>query len=330
MSQGVPKTRAEVKDLQRLRQLFLEAPGRQGLEDYWQDESLLSLYDATYARRIGWKWEAVLAELESRGWQIPANIRRWLDWGCGSGIAAETLIQFAAGSLPDEIVVSDRSRKAMQFSSQKLAPMVPNCKVTTCLPENAITNQKDLVLISHVLTELPQSGLETLMSRIMHAGVIVWVEPGTPFCSQRLLEVRARLKDTFAIVAPCPHQKSCPLETREGDWCHFFAPPPPIVFQDSFWATFAKEMNIDLRSLPVSFLVLQNNATTGKLPSGLSQCKRLIARPRFLKGHAKAMFCNSQGNATIEDLPQKKFKREFKEWERDCFFVQLTSDQDSD
>ena len=330
MSQGVPKTRAEVKDLQRLRQLFLDAPGRQGLEDYWQDESLLSLYDATYARRIGWKWQAVLAELENRDWTIPRNIRRWLDWGCGSGIASETLIEFVGATLPEEMVFSDRSKKAMHFASQKLASMTSGCRLTTSPPENALATQNDLLLISHVLTELTQSEMDALVNKISHAGVIVWVEPGTPFCSQRLIEVRARLKDKFSIVAPCPQQKSCPLETREGDWCHFFAPPPPIIFQDSFWTTFAKEMNIDLRSLPVSFLVLENNAIAEPMTSKESHRKRLIARPRFLKGHAKAMFCNSNGEATVEDLPQKRFKHEFKKWERDCFFVQLTNDQDSD
>lgn len=329
MSQGVPKTRAEVKDLQRLRQLFLDAPTRQGLEDYWQDESLLALYDATYARRIGWKWEAVLSELESRDWKIPTNIRRWLDWGCGTGIASETWVRFAETALPDEIVFCDRSRKAMTFASQKLSLIVPECNLKTCPPEQATTGRDDLILISHVLTELSQVELDLLVKRISQAGVIVWVEPGTPFCSQRLVEVRSFLKDEFKIIGPCPHSNGCPLESRAGDWCHFFAPPPPEIFQDSFWANFAKEMNIDLRSLPVSFLVLQNKATADLETINSTPSKRLIARPRFLKGHAKAMFCNSTGMLTQEDLPQKKFKREFKEWEKDCFFVQLTNDQDS-
>ena len=70
--------------LQRLRRTFLEAP--LAATDYWQSESDLASYDATFAQRIGWKWDYVLLELQRRGWSPPEG--GLLDWGCGSGIAS--------------------------------------------------------------------------------------------------------------------------------------------------------------------------------------------------------------------------------------------------
>ncbi|MBP9903596.1 MAG: hypothetical protein KBH45_19240, partial [Verrucomicrobia bacterium] len=51
--------------LGRLRSEFLA--GATSGRDYWQSESDLASYDATFAQRIGWKWDYVLAELTRRG-----------------------------------------------------------------------------------------------------------------------------------------------------------------------------------------------------------------------------------------------------------------------
>lgn len=329
MSQGLPKTRAEVKDLQRLRQLFLDAPGRDGVADYWSDESLIALYDSTYARRIAWKWNAVLEELTGRNWQFPAPLRRWVDWGCGSGVATETVLGFAQDCPPTEILLSDRSLRARAYATKKLEKATSgSIRISHESPEKTQFTENDAVFISHVLTELNADQLNRLITQLKNAGTILWVEPGTPHCSQKLALVRDALLETYDIIAPCPHTSRCPLGNSSADWCHFFAQPPTEVFHDSFWSSFSKELNIDLRSLPVSFLVLQNKQF------GLQQQKnthdRILARPRFYKGHAKALVCTHDGLAETRQLAQRKFKSEFKDWEKNCFFAELTNDQDSD
>jgi ribosomal protein RSM22 (predicted rRNA methylase) len=327
MSQGLSKTRAEVKDLQRLRQLFLEAPARDGLADYWADETLLSLYDTTFARRIGWKWDAVLSELAARRWKIPSNITRWVDWGCGSGIAGEVLISCRHDELPESVVFSDRSLKARLFASKKASGITPQTpKITHESPELLKCSGEDLILVSHVLNELKTEQLNSLLEQVKKAGCLLWVEPGTPHCSKKLSEIRDELLNTFDAVAPCPHQLACPLRGAEGDWCHFFAQPPPQVFQDAFWATFSKEFSIDLRSLPVSFLVMQKKGLQPCNPSGSD---RIIARPRFYKGFAKMLTCGAGGKAQLLQLQQRNHKAEFKIWEKDCFFAEITNAQDS-
>src|SRR6266498_988576 len=74
--------------LDRLRETFLA--GRPTGAAYWQSMGDLANYDFTYAQRIGWKWDAVLRELQCRGWLPPAA--PLLDWGCGSGVASRCVL----------------------------------------------------------------------------------------------------------------------------------------------------------------------------------------------------------------------------------------------
>ena len=58
-------TALDWKTLDRLREGFLSGSAAKG--PYWKSRDDLAHYDATYAERIGWKWDAVLAELRARG-----------------------------------------------------------------------------------------------------------------------------------------------------------------------------------------------------------------------------------------------------------------------
>ena len=335
MSQGVSKTRAEVKELEKLRQLFLDAPKNSGLADYWQDPELLELYDRTFARRIGWKWSSVVTELSQRLWSPPQTISRWVDWGCGTGVASEVVLESFKDNLPKEILVTDRSAKARRFAQKKAAIRAPSLTSLECAPQELHVSRTDLVLISHVLTELNPEQLQDLTQLLTSAGALIWIEPGTPFCSRRLVQVRKELSQHFHIVAPCPHQGTCGAEDSQKDWCHMFAAPPTEVFHNPDWARFSKTMNIDLRSLPTSFLVLEHKSLRGPVVSPhpaehvqISK-QRMIARPRFYKGHARFLLCNDSGLKEAS-LGEKQHKKDFKQWQRDSFFVEFTNVQDFD
>ena len=73
-------------------------------------------------------------------------------------------------------------------------------------------------------------------------------------------------------------------------WCHHFAPTPPDVFTDGNWARFAKLSGVDLRSLPLSFVVLDKRPQQS--PPG---AVRVIGRPRVYKAHALVLGCDSSG-----------------------------------
>src|SRR5882672_3190583 len=95
--------------LDEMRAAFLS--GTAGAADYWKNESQLAAYDVTFAQRIGWKWDYVLAELARRGWSPPRG--ELLDWGCGSGIAGRAFLDHFGVGAVTSLRVWDRSSLAV-------------------------------------------------------------------------------------------------------------------------------------------------------------------------------------------------------------------------
>jgi ribosomal protein RSM22 (predicted rRNA methylase) len=80
----------------------------------------------------------------------------------------------------------------------------------------------DLVIASYVAAELTTPAIADLFARAWDKteGVLLVVEPGTPEGYRRILAIRDALVATGAtVVAPCPHEGTCPLQAP--DWCHF-------------------------------------------------------------------------------------------------------------
>jgi hypothetical protein len=242
--------------LDRLREQFLRgAPG-----DYWRSPADLANYDFTFAQRIGWKWDAVLAELDRLGWRPPPG--PVLDWGCGSGIAGRRVSEHF-GLTPRRVF--DRSALAMEFAGGERWRGEP----------------PGVLVLSHVLNELREPP-----AIIEQAEAVLWVEPGTFADSRALIAAREKLRDQFHIVAPCTHRAPCGI--TGSDWCHFFAEPPKGTLADPNWVRFAQRAGIDLRSLPYSYLVLDRRPVA-------HDGARVIGEPRRYKGYAKVLLCDATG-----------------------------------
>jgi ribosomal protein RSM22 (predicted rRNA methylase) len=276
--------------LERLRRAFLE--GTAGAADYWESESDLASYDATFAQRIGWKWDYVLSEIRQRGWTPqPGDL---VDWGCGSGIAHRAFLDHFGTGLTSRLWLADRSPLAVNYAIRRATTKFPALRVEAASADalksvGAGAN----VLISHLITELPPARLEEIIEGISAAQSLIWVEPGTYEASRMLIGVRERLLGTFRVVAPCTHEGPCGLlaDANHRHWCHHFADPPPGVFIDGEWARFANLAGIDLRSLPLSFLVLDRRPPPA-LPSGAG---RILGKPRVYKAHALLLGCDESG-----------------------------------
>jgi hypothetical protein len=270
--------------LARLRQSFLA--GTAGVADYWQQESDLAGYDATFAQRIGWKWDFVLGQLLHLGWKPPAG--ELLDWGCGSGVAARAFLDhFGAGAV-GRVRFWDRSTMAMAFAARRASEKYPGLSVHT-----GEVAAPAIVLLSHVLSELVPEQTEILLQALRPATAVVWVEPGNYESSLALIAIRERWRDHFQLVAPCPHQSMCGILAPGNDlhWCHFFAEPPPGVASDPFWGQFARVSGVDMRSLPVSYLVLDQRPVA-PLPTG---AMRVLGRPRIAKPYVRILGCDRHG-----------------------------------
>ncbi|WP_414661487.1 small ribosomal subunit Rsm22 family protein [Horticoccus sp. 23ND18S-11] len=298
--------------LERLRGRFLSNAAAAG--PYWESADDLANYDYTYGERIGWKWDHVLRELRLRNWRPRA--RTVFDWGCGSGVAARRVIAGFGPENFDALTVWDHSPLACDYAAATAQQAFPALTLTQATPGLlAAPTPIGLLVVSHVLNELPPDALAALQALIARADAVLWVEPGTHVVSRQLSALRDDLRATFQIVAPCTHANPCPVLTpgNERHWCHFFAPPPPEIFADSNWVKFGQRAGIDLRSLPYCFIAAERDDAGGTpaLP-GLS---RVIGRVEHYKPYARWLNCDASGLVELE-LPKRADSALFKQLER--------------
>jgi hypothetical protein len=279
----------------RARFLATEDPDTTGTPaEYWSSRHDLELYDATFAQRIGWKWRAVLREIEARGARPePATL---VDWASGTGIAARTwLAAFGAGAAT-AVVVHDRSRAAEQLALERLRAEHPEVAARAGEPELGPGAPPVILLVSHVLNELGDAEVEELVRAVRASAFVVWVEAGNRTTSRRLSTIRDALLEAgseLEVVAPCTHQARCGMldPENERNWCHHFAVPPPEAFTSRHWTLFAKRLRIDLRALPYQFLVLRRGPRASDDPA----VGRVLGRPRVGKGHVRLDWCDHAG-----------------------------------
>lgn len=288
---AVPPSNDQLARIARLRDLFLAEDRAGALADYWRSPADVAAYDAVLGARIGWKWDAALAECHDRGW-ARSDGERIVDFGCGSGVAARAYVgRFGAAS----VRLVDRSRTAAHFAADALRAAHP--AVSAQPAADAGGDAPDVLLVSHVLGELDADGERQLEALARRSRRVLWVEPGSKAIARRLSALRDRLRDAFVVLAPCPHQLACPTLRFDGDWCHFFAPPPPQVFTDGDWARYASELGIDLRALPYAFLALARADAATAAPAPMPH--RLLGRADVGKHDATLQACAQDGLATL-------------------------------
>ncbi|MHB0770312.1 small ribosomal subunit Rsm22 family protein [Bradyrhizobium sp. 5.13L] len=147
-----------------------------------------------------------------------------LDVGAGPGTASWAAAE-AFPSLQDFTLLDANatlSRLALELARD--SSRLTACR---CLPGDAGSNlaevsPADLVLASYVIGELSEADqrklAQAMWAKARHALVVI--EPGTPAGYARILALRQHLIALGAhVVAPCPHEKACPL--IPPDWCHF-------------------------------------------------------------------------------------------------------------
>ena len=309
--------------IQRLRDLFLEGRrGRRAIPDYWRDARDLEAYDAILGARIGWKWDAALAECAARGWR-PSADDVVLDFGCGAGVAARCYVeQFGAR----EVLYHDRSGHAMAYAVARMQERWPQLAVRELPSVREIS--VDVVLVSHVVSELDDRGMQQLEQLLRASPRAMVVESGNQPVARRLAGLRDRLLDGHRVMAPCPHQHACPTLANEQDWCHFFANPPGEVFTDGDWVKAARSLGIDLRSLPYAFVALERDAEPGGgEPRGGKQVsgetvggdlgdqdpgdgarRRVLGRASIQPSVASARACTAQGIEVLEVTKRRDAK----------------------
>lgn len=306
-----PYRREEIERLRAIREVLIgmeTRPDGAPAPTYWDDPESIRLYDEVFAARIGWKWDAALDEALER-FAAPLAPRTVVDFGAGTGVAVERVLSRIPA--PERVVVVDRDEGARAFACEKLSEAFPGVEFEARASVGAA--RFDLALASHVLDELDDEGERVLEGLLRGARAVLWVEPGSKRTSRRLSAARDRMLDDFEPVAPCPHRERCGIlaEGRERDWCHLFARPPAEVHTTARWTQIGKELRIDLRSLPYSFVALDRE------PPRPAPGRRVLGRPRLQRGRALVDLCGPEGVESTQ-LLQRDHKDLFKALKKDA------------
>lgn len=146
----------------------------------------------------------------------------------------------------------------------------------------------DLVILSYVLSEL--QSVENVIGKAWEATqkVLVIVEPGTRYGFANILLARDFLiKSQAHLVAPCPHQNSCPLALA-GDWCHFSERVPRSRFHKMI-----KGGEKGYEDEKYSYLI------ASKMPAetyqGETYQARIVRHPQIHPGHINLTLCTAEG-----------------------------------
>lgn len=160
----------------------------------------------------------------------------------------------------------------------------------------------DLVVAGYVLGELPDDRAAALIRKLWSVtseeGTLAIVEPGTPAGFGRIKQVRDQvLSEGAHVVAPCPHDKPCPM--GDNDWCHFA--------QRVSRSRIHKQVKAgDLPYEDEKFSFIAVSRVQGATIPG-----RVIRHPQVRPGHIHFEACTTEGLATtvVTRRDRERFRR---------------------
>lgn len=99
-------------------------------------------------------------------------------------------------------------------------------------------------------------------------GRLLLIEPGVRTAAARLVRLRAAaLERGWRVVAPCPHQETCPLPGRhDGSWCHFGATADGAP---RWLLALGKQAKLPKERVTLSFLLLTRTDKTATEGTGV-------------------------------------------------------------
>lgn len=213
--------------------------------------------------------------------------RTCLDIGGGTGAAVWAAVQ--AFPTLAAVAVLDRSGSALELGSRLAgrasAPALRRARWTRArLPPTAALPAADLVTVGYLLAELPGSAREAVVAAAARAAdLVVVVEPGTPAGYRRVIDARSGLIDAgFSVLAPCPHDRTCPLLAAGPSWCHFSA-----RLNRSARHRQLKGGTLGHEDEKFSYVVAVRDGI-GRRPD------RVIRHPRFGKGRVDLELCTAE------------------------------------
>ena len=246
-----------------------------------------------------------LAELVGRG-ALPARTpMRVVDLGAGCGALALGAIARVAAAI--DLLAIDRDGDALKIAAGAIrrfaAPRAAAVAITTRVADvtTCAIPPADLVVIGHVLNELPAPARLVLVQRALAAidddGAVIVIEPALRETTRALHELRdAALAAGAHVFAPCTRAGApCPALADPDDWCHEDRPvtfPPRTVKAHAAHAS-------SRRYQVLAYLVLRR---TPRPLVDVAGAWRIVSAPHAEKGKLEAFGCSDAGRVQIRLL----------------------------
>ncbi len=158
----------------------------------------------------------------------------------------------------------------------------------------------DVAIASYSIGELSSSEVPLVLQRIAKSSKLaIIIEPGTPRGWKTMLQARDYFIGTenWRIIAPCPHEKECPLLRHEGVWCH-----ESVRVGRSKEHRMLKGGLLGYEDEPFTYLIASRSEM-----NTLENIRRAIHRPQHRSGHSHLTLCCEDG-LLREEIASKKNK----------------------
>ncbi len=252
-----------------------------------------------------------------------------LDLGAGPGTASLAALRYFGAS---HMTMVEQTLPLLQSAAAVFRQIFPN---TTCVDVSGslcetLFPAADLVLLSYVLTEMPESKALSVYEVSLKATTKfnLMILPGTPAAFRLLLKLRAlAINKGYTVMAPCPHAKVCPLSVKMAvssdgvdEWCHFRKRLERVGSHQDI-----KQGSLGYEDEPYCYLLVANPAVVNSVVAhGRQGDARIIQTPRKRSGHVIVDVCASSG-VIEERCVTKKNKEAYARAKRlkwgDLFFI---------
>lgn len=274
-----------MKDLKVARDQLWSRYQREGQAGFLSDKEriayILARLPSTYAACVD-----VLKKLPYDG-----GITAVLDLGCGPGTGTLACLAEGIGTsytlMENDSSMLSYCRNMVSLHTQNIDFIQQNLVTKTSYPKS------DLVMLSYVLGELSPDEQRSVLAKAFDAAekYLVIISPGTSILFESYLKWRQSLIEKGGIIlAPCPSNKTCPMSTIPGRWCHFKA-----RVNRTKELKYLKDASMSFEDEPYSYLIISKNATNGPA----NESYRIIDHPEHRKGHSYFPLCTGDGITTV-------------------------------
>lgn len=206
-----------IRFLKRLNEIFTQE--RQSLESYPESRELVSAYTMFYMSTNIPKLAFILDKLSPKLKEAMAS-STFIDIGTGPGTYLWAWWDYFEGQV-GSLYGIDRSSLMLEQARVCADKLFEKRLSVTLLPQlPPLGKEAKTLFFGHSLDEMGIAEGVKLIERVSPEHVIA-LGPGTSDYFKSSLELRSVLLGKgYHLHYPCTHSETCPLLSREGDWCH--------------------------------------------------------------------------------------------------------------